>query len=129
MAHRGQVYLLDTGQPVQRLDLARPMARLHGHDAYIVGVDAPLPAGIAVRVTGLRPGEKLYEELLVNGASHPTAHPSIRQDGAPVADPVAVVEWLRRVRQLCDEDNGSALITALGGMGLEYAQADHSEFR
>ena len=129
MAECGEVYLLDMGQPIKIIDLARTMARLHGRDAYIEGVDTPLPTGIAVRVTGLRPGEKLNEELLVNGGSHPTAHPSVRQDDGSAADPATVIEWLGRVRQLCVEENASALITALAGIGLEYAPADHSEFR
>jgi FlaA1/EpsC-like NDP-sugar epimerase len=69
------VYLLDMGEPVRILDMAHTMIQLSG----LTPRDSNHPQGdIAVQITGLRPGEKLYEELLVDNSAHPTRHPKIR---------------------------------------------------
>jgi FlaA1/EpsC-like NDP-sugar epimerase len=75
LAQGGEVFLLDMGEPVRILELARNMIRLAGHSVR----DAQNPQGdIEIAVTGLRPGEKLYEELLVASSdARPTPHPKI----------------------------------------------------
>ncbi len=70
-----KVYLLNMGEPVRILDMARTMIQLSG----LTPRDSDHPQGdIAVQITGLRPGEKLYEELLVDDSARPTRHPKIR---------------------------------------------------
>lgn len=76
MARGGDVFLLDMGQPVRILDLAMRMAALSGLRPYLEG-DEGAEGDIAIRITGLRPGEKLYEELLIADDARPTAHPKI----------------------------------------------------
>jgi FlaA1/EpsC-like NDP-sugar epimerase len=74
MARSGEVFVLDMGEPVKIVDLARRMVELSGLRVR----DAACPDGdIAIEVTGLRPGEKLYEELLIGGNPSPTEHPRI----------------------------------------------------
>lgn len=75
LAQGGEVFLLDMGEPVKILDLAHNMIRLAGHRVR----DAQnLSGDIDIVVTGLRPGEKLYEELLIaSGDAKPTPHPKI----------------------------------------------------
>lgn len=69
MCDGGEVFLLDMGQPVRVLDLARRFVRLMGLEP---DVDVP------IRITGIRPGEKLFEELAYDGEDKlPTAHDSI----------------------------------------------------
>jgi FlaA1/EpsC-like NDP-sugar epimerase len=70
----GEVFLLDMGEPVRIADLARRMIELSG----LTVQDANNPDGdIAIEVTGLRPGEKLFEELLIGDNPAPTTHPRI----------------------------------------------------
>lgn len=74
MAHGGDVFVLDMGEPVRIGDLARRMVELSGLSVR----DEANPEGdIEIRVTGLRPGEKLYEELLIGNNPQPTVHPRI----------------------------------------------------
>ena len=70
----GEVFLLDMGEPVKIYDLAKQMIRLSGLSLK----DSFNPDGdIEIKITGLRPGEKLYEELLIDAESKPTKHPLI----------------------------------------------------
>jgi FlaA1/EpsC-like NDP-sugar epimerase len=74
LAEGGDLFLLDMGEPVRILELARQMVRLSGLRVR----DAHNPDGdIEILCTGLRPGEKLYEELLIEASSEATAHPLI----------------------------------------------------
>jgi len=85
LAETGQVYVLDMGEPVRIVDLARDLIRLSGHREREIGIV----------FSGLRPGEKLYEELLADAdTSLPSAHPRLRiaQLHAQVDD-----AWARRL--------------------------------
>jgi FlaA1/EpsC-like NDP-sugar epimerase len=74
LAQGGDLFLLEMGEPVRIKDLAEQMVRLSGLSLR----DAQNPTGeIAITCTGLRPGEKLYEELLIDAESEPTQHPLI----------------------------------------------------
>lgn len=74
MAQGGEVFVLDMGDPVRIADLAQQMIELSGLSVK----DAENPDGdIEIHVVGLRPGEKLYEELLIGNAPETTAHPRI----------------------------------------------------
>ena len=75
MALNGEVFVLDMGEPVKISDLARNMITLSG----MTVLDEQNPAGdIEIRYVGLRPGEKLYEELFVGEETLDTTHPRIR---------------------------------------------------
>lgn len=74
MASGGEVFVLDMGAPVKILDLARRMAKLSG----LTLREPDFPHGdVALVINGLRPGEKLYEELLIGGQPELTAHERI----------------------------------------------------
>ncbi|CCN81687.1 mannosyl-transferase [Vibrio nigripulchritudo SFn27] len=75
MAHNGQVFVLDMGEPVKILDLAKSMIHLMGLQEYMEGTSEE--GDIAIKITGLRPGEKLYEELLIGDDVEGTSHQKI----------------------------------------------------
>ena len=80
MARGGDLFLLDMGEPVRIAELARQMIELSGLRVR----DEHNPNGdVAIHYTGLRPGEKLYEELLISSTDHPTDHPLIRRANEP----------------------------------------------
>jgi FlaA1/EpsC-like NDP-sugar epimerase len=74
MAEGGELFLLDMGHPVRILELARRLIELSGRT---VCDDANPDGEIEIKVTGLRPGEKLHEELLIEDSASSTAHPRI----------------------------------------------------
>ena len=109
MSQGGEVFLLDMGEPVAILDLARNLIRLAG----LTERNDKNPEGdIEIIFTGLRPGEKLHEELVIGENIFPTSHPKIRQAMEPFLDEeelqkalLELENWLRwrdeeRVREI-----------------------------
>ncbi|WP_233008897.1 polysaccharide biosynthesis protein [Rheinheimera faecalis] len=75
MGEGGDVFVLDMGEPVKIYDLAKKMVHLTGLEIK----NKQNPQGdIEIKITGLRPGEKLYEELLIGDDEKPTRHPRIK---------------------------------------------------
>ncbi len=108
MAQGGDVFVLDMGQPVRILDLARRMAKLSGLSLR----DAMQPDGdIEVRITGLRPGEKLYEELLIGNDPQPTGHERIMKANEDFVAWSALQPALQQLL-LAAQDNDSGRIRA-----------------
>lgn len=87
MGQSGQIFVLDMGQPVRIAELARMMIRLSGR------TEEEVP----ITYIGLRPGEKLYEELLADDeTTEPTPHAKLRiaKTAGPLPDVEAVVRWV-----------------------------------
>ena len=102
MAHNGELFVLDMGQPIKILDLAENMIRLSG------------VSGIEIVETGLRPGEKLYEELLVKGENLDKTENSlifIERD-APISRG-DLEQRLKLLRAACDTEENEAVRKAL----------------
>jgi FlaA1/EpsC-like NDP-sugar epimerase len=95
MAKGGEVFLLDMGPPVKIRDLAERMAELAGTRLKSSDED---DEGIAVKITGLRSGEKLYEELLIGDDAVPTAHRGILRAEEPMLSGAQLKEGLERLR-------------------------------
>lgn len=113
MAEGGDLFLLDMGEPIRIVQLARRMVTLSG----LTVRDAQHPGGdIAIEFTGLRPGEKLYEELLIGDHSLPTAHPRIlraREEQLPWAGMQVTLEALHKAAIADDTPTIKALLHQL----------------
>ncbi len=110
MGQGGDVFVLDMGEPVRIVDLARRMVQLSGLSVR----DAAHPDGdIAIEITGLRPGEKLFEELLIGDNPEPTAHPRIMK-AQEVCLPWPVLDGhLQTLRAAASANDDAALRTVL----------------
>jgi FlaA1/EpsC-like NDP-sugar epimerase len=120
MARGGDVFVLDMGQPVRIVDLARRMINLAGRSVR----DAANPAGdIGIKFTGLRPAEKLYEELLIGNNVSGTEHPMIMR-AVEHSLPWAQLEpMLRQMLDLSREGDAPAALKVLRQVVREYTPA------
>ena len=123
MGKGGDVFVLDMGEPVKIMELAMSMVKLHGLTPYVV--DHPDQIGpergdIPVCVTGLRKGEKLYEELLIGNDPMPTQHPRIMtasEASLPKGDLTLVLD---RLLAACERFDLPAIIAILRELPLDY---------
>ncbi|MBV1877096.1 MAG: polysaccharide biosynthesis protein [Pseudomonadales bacterium] len=106
----GDVFLLDMGEPVQIARLAQSMIKLMGYSIQ----SETHPAGeIAVSYTGLRPGEKLYEELLIGDNCIGTKHPMITRAMEIKLTAAELSGYLNGLLQACEQVDLAALIKIL----------------
>ena len=106
-ARGGDVFVLDMGKPQKIVDVARRMIELAGRT-----VRDPITGQgeIAIRITGLRPGEKLFEELLIDRESlRPTPHPKILRAQEVRLSQIEVAAMLRDVRRAIEGADAAAL--------------------
>ena len=94
-ANGGDVFVLDMGEPIAIFDLARQMINVSGYTVR----DAENPDGdIEIQITGLRPGEKIYEELLIGEGQTTTQHPKIWQAREDFLSEIEVAAALKGIR-------------------------------
>jgi FlaA1/EpsC-like NDP-sugar epimerase len=110
MGGRGQVYVLDMGEPVKILDLAKQMIRLSGRDE----------TEIPIVFTGVRAGEKLHEVLWNDGEMvGPTSHPKIMRAARPAIAADWLAEELDALERLVAEGDTLGVVARLGQMVRE----------
>ena len=122
-ARGGEVFLLDMGEPVKIVELAKSMVRQHGLQP-ILASDIPerfkRDNEILIEFSGLRPGEKLYEELLIDGAVEETPNPKIfkSHDGLHVG--WSVSEALKLLQKNIKDGDCQAVLSQLLQLPLSY---------
>ncbi len=121
MAKGGEVFVLDMGEPVRIADLARSLIHLSG----LTEKTADDPDGhIEIQYVGLRPGEKLFEELLIGDDVVPSGHPRILCARERHIDPALLDKMLASLRAACDGDDIEAMLRQMRNLVPEYRSAD-----
>jgi FlaA1/EpsC-like NDP-sugar epimerase len=121
LAKGGEVFVLDMGQPVRIVDLARSMIRLSGLTERTP--DHP-DGGIEIQAIGLRPGEKLYEELLIGDDVVPSGHPRILCARERHVDPALLDKMLQTLREACDTADPALMMRLVRALVPEYRPAE-----
>jgi FlaA1/EpsC-like NDP-sugar epimerase len=112
---RGQVYVLDMGEPVKIVDLARNMIRLSGKEPE---------SEIAITFVGVRPGEKLHEELWTDGETvGATSHPKILRAARPPIDADWLDQELEELERMVGRGETLDVVSKLAAMLREPRRA------
>lgn len=113
-SHGGDIFHLDMGEPVRIADLAENMIRLSGFEP---GRD------IEIKFVGLRPGEKLYEELLIDGEDiQPTEHPRVRS--VRTTDSAVDSEWIEALAKAVDSRDHSRVVALVCAAVPDFTPSD-----
>ncbi len=96
----GEVFLLDMGNPIKILDFAKKMIRLSGNSVASEGNSN----GIEIIFSGLRPGEKLYEELLIDNNPEDTIHPKIKKGHEKKYDYLKIEKLVLELTELANKE-------------------------
>jgi FlaA1/EpsC-like NDP-sugar epimerase len=101
MAKGGEIFVLDMGEPVKIIDLATDLIKLSGYEPH---------KDIPIDVVGLRPGEKLYEELLIESPDiAQTKHEKIYIEGAEKCKFDEIIDMVDGLRRYIDRDDSESL--------------------
>jgi FlaA1/EpsC-like NDP-sugar epimerase len=117
MGRGSDIFVLDMGKPAKIVDLARNLIRLSGYEP---------DTNIEIVFTGLRPGEKLFEELTLEGEdSRPTCHHKIRVLNGGSVTLQQVHQWLEELSSCLETKNTGLLISTLTKIVPEYQPSDY----
>jgi FlaA1/EpsC-like NDP-sugar epimerase len=117
---RGQIFVLDMGEPVKIVDLATNMVRLSGHEPRMPGDTQTGPRDVRIVFTGSRPGEKIHEELSSDDESvGETEHPKIKRLSRPPVDAAWLAQQLQELEELADDGDTLEVVAKLGAIVRE----------
>ncbi len=120
MGNGGEIYIFDMGEPVKILDLAEKMIRLSGFIPY---------EDIYIKISGLRPGEKLYEELLNEDATTlPTHHPKIMIARVPSEEYDVISNKIINMVAIANKENELEIVKLLKEIVPEY-KSENSQYK
>lgn len=116
IGRNGEVFVLDMGQPIKIRELAENMIRLSGYEPY---------KEIGIEFTGLRPGEKLYEELLYDKETvEPTSNPKILIGKTAACDYERILPRLRRLIEAASHDDTTQTVRMMKTIVPEFVSTN-----
>jgi len=116
MAKGGEIFVLDMGEPVKILDLAESLIRLSGYEPY---------RDIGIKFIGLRPGEKLYEELLMSAEGLSKTQNQKIFIGSPLdISPDILFESLSSLKVMADVNDASGVVKRLHELVPEFGEME-----
>ncbi len=119
MGNGGEIYVFDMGEPVKIIDLAERMIQLSGLEPY---------EDVDIRITGLRPGEKLFEELLNDtSTTQPTHHPKIMITKVPAGNFEDVKAKVKTIIRTATKHRGEEVVKLLKVLVPEFL-SENSQF-
>ena len=126
-AHGGDVFILNMGDPVKIVELAKSMVRQHGLQPVLASEIAGRQKRdneVLIEFSGLRPGEKLYEELLVNGDAQETLNPKVFKSYDGVLGEFDLENSLRLLQENLDSGEAQAVLCQLRELPLSYQSSE-----
>jgi len=130
MSLGGDVFVLDMGEPVKIVDLAIDMIRLNGSEPYLIDQTdeiLPKPGYIPICFIGLRKGEKIYEELLINNSPKTTQHMRIFRTTEVSLSMTDLSCQLTLLFEACKTYDHSAVCRILKEMPLDFTQNESEQ--
>lgn len=122
MTNQGDVFVLDMGEPVKIVDLAIKMINLSGFEVFNKETGS---GDIAIEFVGLRPGEKLYEELLIGNNTSATNHPRIMKAQENYHEYSYLYDKLTLLNKYCAENQTDEILKLIKILVPEYQMAEH----
>ncbi len=118
MGQGGDVFVLDMGDPIRIYDLALKMIELSG-----LSLKSPTNerGDIEIKITGLRPGEKLYEELLLSKSPSETKHPKIFRSNEPSILHSELEKEINLLKKLMEKNNIEEILNKLKNIVIDYS--------
>lgn len=125
LGNGGDVYVLDMGKPVKIYDLARKMIHLSG---FTIQDDENPNGDIQIQFTGLRPGEKLFEELLISEKATGTEHPMIMRESETELSWEELEASIRALEKACAIYDVEKVIQTIKEVVRWYVPMPHTEY-
>jgi FlaA1/EpsC-like NDP-sugar epimerase len=120
MAEGGEVFLLDMGKPVKIMDLAKRMINLSGLKVSEKEHDGD----ISIKITGLGPGEKLFEELLLSNNPLKTEHPRILKGSEEVLDWTSLEQGLDLLKLSIERNDQDEVLSVLHNLVRDFRHSN-----
>jgi len=123
----GDVFVLDMGEPIKIFDLVKKLIKLSGKS--IKDGNNSSKNTIEIIYTGLRPGEKIYEELSISGKAHSTKHPKIKKMKEKYPSNESMMAFMKKLKLMLDNNNVSALKSLLLTIDIGYTNPEKSIYK